>query len=390
MAGKKNVKLYIMALALIAGIIVLFMVFPPTAIIKKFKEKGEKEVIAPGAPQAGEEIATQVKAFKVQTGPFEDVLALLGTVKGVSQVELKFEVNGMVSGMNYREGEIIKKGDVIATLDQKDAILKLEYNDSKLRAQQSQALVAKKRYENTKALYDAGAVVKAKLEEAELEYKSAVSQTESSQKEVEFAKAELDKTYLRSPMDGVLASRDIDVGESVNQNTKLGVIFDIKDIYVEAGVIEKDINKMRIGQKAKISVDAYAGVDFFGTVDNIPSLIEGKSRTLPCKVKVDNPRALLKPGMFARCDVYVFQEDNVLMVPSVALKDTDGDNIFDAVYTIEENDIAKLRKVTIGYVTMDYTQILSGLGEGELVITEAGKKLEDGNKVEITETTEGK
>lgn len=389
MNGKKNVKIYIIALSIIAGIIVLFMVFPPTSFFKK-KEKADQGVAVPGAAGTGEEIATQVKAFKVQAAPFEDVLALLGTIKGMFQVELKFEVNGIVSNVNYREGDIIKKGDVIATLDQKDAILKMEYNESKLRAQQSQALVAKKRYENTKSLYDAGAVVKAKLEEVELEYKSAISQTESSQKEVEFAKAELDKTYMRSPMDGVLASRDVDVGESINQNSKIGVIFDIKGIYVEAGIIEKDINKVRVGQKAKITVDAYSGVDFFGTVDNIPSLVEGKSRTLPCKIKVDNPRSLLKPGMFARCDVYVFQEDNVLMVPSVALKDTDGDNIFDAVYTIEADDIAKLRKVTIGYVTTDYTQVLSGLAEGELVITEAGKKIEEGSKVEITETAEGK
>ncbi|MFH1407081.1 MAG: efflux RND transporter periplasmic adaptor subunit, partial [Candidatus Omnitrophota bacterium] len=152
------------------------------------------------------------------------------------------------------------------------------------------------------------------------------------------------------------------------------------------GIIEKDIDKMRLGQKVKVNVDAYPQLDFYGEIHTIPSLVEAKARTLPCKVKIDNTESLLKPGMFARCEIYVFENDSALMMPATGLFDSDGDGTLDSVFIVDEENRARLRHVTIGYLTTESAEITDSLTDGDIVIVETAKRLEDGVKVEIIET----
>ena len=101
-----------------------------------------------------------------------------------------------------------------------------------------------------------------------------------------------------------------------------------------------------------------------------------------------NPQDLLKPGMFARADVYVFQEEYATIVPTVSVFDSDGDGQPDALF-VAEDDTARQRNVDIGYRTSDYVQRLYGVYDGDEVVVETNKKLEDGMKVKIVETVVG-
>ena len=369
---------------LIAVAALVFFLVKPTELLKKMRlAPPQKEI---GAPEA----LTQVKVYKLAYAPFTDTLPVLGTIKGITQVEFRFEINGVVNAVNFKEGDFIEKGALVAALDQKDALLKLDYAKTKLKTAQAQADVAKKKLEMHQMLYDAGAIIKSKLEESALEYEVSKSQIESAQKEVDVGESELKKTFLYSPMDGVMGTRDIDPGEYITPQTKLGNMFDIKGVYVEAGVIEKDINKVKLGQKVKVTVDAYSGKEFEGEVDNIPSLVEAKARTLPCKVKLDNSDGLLKPGMFARCEICVFESENALMMPASGLFDSDGDGTADSAFVIDEENTAHMKHVEIGYLTTEKAEIKDGLSEGEIVVVETAKKLEDATKVEVIETVAGK
>ncbi|NQT06631.1 MAG: biotin/lipoyl-binding protein, partial [Candidatus Omnitrophica bacterium] len=157
--------------------------------LKKFFKKEE----APPQLEEMPEEAVLVKVYKVARRDFQDTLPSLGNIKGYREMDLKFEVNGVIDSINFREGEKIREGDIIASLDQYDSLLKLKY--------------AKIELDKNKMLFELGSIIKMKLDQAELEYESA--------------KSDLDKTYMYAPRDGVLGTRDAEVGEFATSNDKV-------------------------------------------------------------------------------------------------------------------------------------------------------------------------
>ena len=354
-----------------------------------FLKQEKDELLLTPEEQAIEELVT-VRTYRVVRGDFIDVLPGMGTIKGDREVELRFESNGIVDSINFFEGDLVRKGDIIATLAQKDALLKLEYSKTKLKTQQFSEEAAKKKLEIHQKLYDDGIIIKPKLEEVQIEYEGAKSQSQSAQKEVEFALSELDKTYRYSPINGVMGTRDVEVGEFVTSNIKIASLYDTSTVIAEMGVIEKDINRVALGQKAKVTVDTYPGVEFEGQIENIAPIVEGKSRTLTVKIRIknDNPRGTLLPGMFARVWVSVYEKKNTVRLPSACLYDLDNNGEFDSVYVVSSENIAKATPVKIGYVSTDYIEIIDGLREGEQVVSESMAELKDNVKVDVIEVQE--
>jgi len=338
----------------------------------------------PGPNQQATE-AVEVRCYKVSRRDFKDDLPVMGTIRGALKINLKFEINGVIKAINFREGDMIYKGDLIATLDTKDAQLKVDYSKSKLDSAKIQYLAAKKKLEIHRHLYEIGGIIKAKLEEVELEAKNAESQVKTGEVELASAEAELDKTSLYAPRDGVMGSRDAEVGEFVTPQNKIATLYDITEVFVELGIVEKDIDKIALGQDVAVKVDAYPDKDFRGTVDNIFPVIEGKSRTLTVKVGVRNPDAMLLPGMFARAMITIAEFKNAIVIPSMSLNKTkEGYKIF----TVDQGNTAKSRPVEVAYVTTDYTVIKSGVYEGELVVTDTPQELKDGMPVKVIDVQE--
>ncbi len=351
---------------------------------KQIKEKDTAKGME-AMPQSQASSAIPVRCYRITLTDFKDDLPVMGTVKGALEIELKFEVNGVVETINYREGDVIYKRDLIAVLNRKDAELKVEYSKSKLESTKMQALATKKKLEIHQNLYKIGGIIKTKLEEVELEAKSAELQVVSAEVELKSAESELEKTDLYAPRDGVLGSRDVEEGEFVTPHDKIATLYDTMKVFVELGIVEKDIDKIALGQDTKVTVDAYSDLDFEGVVDNVFPVIEGKSRTLTVRVGIENPDALLLPGMFARAMITVAEFENAVVVPSLSLdKDDDGYKIF----TVDNNNTIHAKPVEVAYVTTDYTVIESGLYEGELVVTDTPQELRDGMPVEVIEVQE--
>lgn len=355
-------------------------------IIGRFVKKAEERPVTEEMPEE----AILVKVYKVSKRDFQDTLPSLGTVKGYREMNLKFEVNGVIDSINFREGEEIREGDIIASLDQYDALLKLKYAQIEL--------------DKNKKLFEIGSIVKTKLDQSELEYESA--------------KSELDKTYLYAPRDGILGTRDAEVGEFVTSNDKIVTLIDDSDVFVEVGVIERDIGRVSVGQNAKVFVDTYTDVDFSGRVDNVAPVVEGRSRTQTVKIRVNNDKRFLLPGMFARVLVDVYSKENAIVVPNSALSREEEKYITHVVHKIEpekteeeteaeeeteteeeigqvlfeeetgEPGIVEARPISFEYRSSDFSVIKEGLEEGELVVIETQEKLRDKMKVIITEIQE--
>lgn len=317
----------------------------------------------------------------------------MGTVKGEIEIELRFEIDGVIKSIKFREGERAKKGDLIACLDPKDAQLKLEYVKNKFAAARASYQSSLKKLEVHQKLYQAGAIIKSKLEEIELECEGAKFELETIKAEVELTKNELEKTKLHAPLNGVMGPRDAEEGEFITPQDKVASLLKIENVLVEVGIVERDINKIKLGQKARVYVDAYPNVIFEGTIDSIFPIVEGKSRTLTAKIKVGNPNQLLLPGMFCRAEISIVELKDALIVPSTSLISAGRETTLIPVIPSESLKIDKdetktgrvnLRRVKIGYITSDYAQVTEGLNESDLVITETQGELKDNIDVRIS------
>jgi len=318
--------------------------------IKELHKKADKE------SQLREE-EVPVNVFRVARGTFQDTLSAMGTVKGGSEIELRFQVAGMIKSFNFREGDKVGKGEVIARLDQNDALLKLK-----------QAQIELEEYEK---LYSIGAIIKSKLEQARLAARLASS--------------EFEKTYLRAVRDGIIGDKNVEVGEFITPNVKVATLVNLETVVVELGIIEKEIDRIFLGQKVTVNVDTYPGIDFTGIVSNISPLIAGKSKTLSVKANLDNPGGLLLPGMFARVKISIFEKENALLIPSDSLDRSTGEF---RVFVVGDNNIAYAQPVEVAYLSSDYAQIAGGLEEDELVVMEKPESLTDGKRVRIIEVKE--
>ncbi len=325
-----------------------------------------------------------IKVYKISRATFEDVLPTMGSIKALITTRLNFEVPGLVELINFREGDIVKEGQLIARLKQKESLLKIDYNRAKLKSAMVSLSQVEKKVKLHQKLFDIGAINKLKLSEVEAEAGTAKHQVEASQVEIESAKEELKKTEMYAPTDCIIGERNIEVGELVSPYTpKAMQVIDLDTVYAEIGVVERDVTKLKIGQLARVYVDAYPDLPFDGIIDNIYPALSDKTRTLPVEIKIDNSRRILMPGMFTRADIILFEKPGVISIPRIALKKMQDASM---VYIVDEaTNSAQERLVETGYESTDYIEIIRGLKEGDLVAISNVEQLTSGTPVQITE-----
>jgi membrane fusion protein, multidrug efflux system len=237
-----------------------------------------------------------VNVMEARLGRFQDTINAVGSLKGEAEIELRFQVDGRIEELNITEGAKVRKGQIIGRISERDAMLKVQR--------------ARIELEQTEKLYQLGGVSKTKLDEARLN--------------MDVAQSELDKTRLIATRDGILGGKGADIGEFVTPQRKVATLVSIKNVVVKVGVIERQVDKVYPGQKILVTVDAYPGNIFEGTIESISPMIEGDSKTFEITAKIPNADSLLLPGMFARTRVITYEADDAISVPNDALIKTPG------------------------------------------------------------------
>jgi RND family efflux transporter MFP subunit len=278
----------------------------------------------------------------------------VGTIAGGSEIELRFQTEGNIRALNFKEGEKVSAGQVIAQLDQSQALIKLERARSEFF-----------RYEK---LYALGGVSKDRLEEARVQY--------------DYAQTELDKTVLKASQDGILGDKGVEVGEFVTPQKKVGTLVSLRTVLVRIGVIEKEIDKIYPGQQVIAIVDTYPNAEFKGKVENISPLVQGQSKTLLVEARIPNEGKLLLPGMFARSKIVIFEKDGVIAVPNDALEKTPQGY---QVYVVGEGNKTEVKPVEVSYVSLSHSVVSMGLNPGDQVIVQRPQELKPGSPVKIIE-----
>jgi len=357
------------------------------------------------------------KLAKATRGDIAKSVVATGKIQPITKVELKSKASGLVERLFVDINQIVHKGQVLAQLDQQEILAQVAAQKAQLAAAEANVVtyranidqdkvtaaapdlpMYKSTYDRNLAMSNDGIVSKQTLDDAQRNYVAAENKRDSSvaqisvdqaklkqaQAQVQQAQASLDQlneqlsyTTIVSPMDGVVLSRDVEVGDAVSSILVLGstatlvmTLGDTTQVYVQGKVDEADIGAVYLGQPARIRVESFPNKTFNGKVTKIAPLGVEKDNvtTFEVRVSIDNPTGELKANMTANAEVLITEHKNALSVPEQALVYDNQKNAFVFVPDPKQKDGQRKIPVKAGISNGSKTEILDGLKEGDTVV----------------------
>lgn len=323
----------------------------------------------------------------VQKRNISSSVTATGTVEPVTKVEVGTQVSGIVSKLYADYNSTVKKGDIIAELDKTNLLNELASAKSNLASSKSEYEYQLKNYTRMKTLHEKQLISDNDYESVVLSYEKAKNTYEMNHIEVNKAQTNLGYATITSPIDGVVLSREVEEGQTVNAGMETPTLYiiarDLTDMRVIADVDEADIGGVTEGQRVTFTVDAYPNDTFEGKVTQVRQEATEESNVITYEVVISapNPDLKLKPGLTANVTIYTLEKNHVLSVPAKALRFTPNkslispeDEVVDCkgnhkVWT-REGQTFKAHSVEVGISNGSLTEILSGIGEGTQVITD--------------------
>jgi len=423
---KKRTFFFIFVFIVIIGLLAF-------RIVDRLNEKKQEEV---QKSQVKEEIIIPVRTALVEKGEVNSFLKVTGVVEANETVRVTSEIMGQAKEVKVKDGEGVNKGDILivlgdeqikiqvaqaqATLDSiqasydkvksgarpqeikqaESAVLQAKINrDSaeenylRMKKLSSEKAISEQQYEQAKNQYEIADVQYQSAQESyglviegagEEDIKSVEAQVRQAKAALDMAKYQLKKTQITAPISGKVTSVTVSSGEMVSPSIPLLSIIDVSRIFVKVGISEKDISKIKEGQKVNLAIDAFPEERFQGEVVSRGVAVDQISKTLEVKIKILQPEVQIPVGVFARGDILVKTNQDALIISSSALT-RKKDGIY--VYVIEEG-IARQKEVVLGIIQDERVEILEGLSEEEEIVVLGNQELEDGVKVTVLEKEE--
>ncbi|MAB39002.1 MAG: efflux transporter periplasmic adaptor subunit [Aequorivita sp.] len=388
----------------------------------------------------------EVEVAQISAIDIVETVAATGKIQPEIEVALSSEVSGEIIELPVKEGQTVEKGDLLVKINPdliQAAVSQSQAGLQNVRAQYAQAQASEKNarlnYERNKALFEKGVISKSEWDKSVADYDMAQANAKAAYYNVQSASANvkqsvdnLSRTTIYAPMSGTISKLSVELGERVvgtaqMAGTEIVRVANLQNMEVEVDVNENDIVKVSVGDSTIVEVDAYLKREFKGIVTEIANSAESaltadqvtnfkvKVRILPESYKdltEGKPESFspFRPGMTATVDIITNKKKNIIGVPisSVVIKTDTTDTKksyttnetstataekFEAVYVKEGNE-AKLRVVKTGIQDDSNIEIISGLKEGETVITgpynTVTKSLKQGDKVEVSSAEENK
>lgn len=328
-----------------------------------------------------------------------------GTIEPVTSVTVGTQVSGIVSRIYVDYNSVVKKGQVIAELDKTNLTSELNTAKANLASAQSSLNYETDNYKRYKTLYSKGLVSADEYESAKISYEKALQTVVSQKEQLTKAQTNLGYATITSPIDGVVLSKAVEEGQTVAASFNTPELFsiakDLKDMRVIADIDEADIGEVKEGENVKFTVDAFPNDTFEGVVTQVRQEATTTNNVVTYEVVISAPNAdlKLKPGLTANVTIFTAEKNNVLSVPSKALRytptvetigkkykiqDCNGKN---KVWTLEGN-VLKAHAVQIGISDGSHTEIISGISNGVQVITELKEIMPEGEDEAAQNETE--
>lgn len=262
----------------------------------------------------------------VTRGTVVQSVVTTGTLEALTTVKVGSQVSGIIAEIHADFNDRVKKGQVLAVLDPTPFLAAVNQTKAQLERARIQALDAEAKYKRQQALFQAQLVSEDQLESARVAYHQAMAQVTELEAALERAETNLRYSVIRSPIDGVVVSRDYDVGQTVAASFQAPTLFtiaeDLTRMRLNCDVSEADIGQVKEGQLALFSVDAYPEKEFTGRVTQIrlSPKVANNVVTYPVVVEVENRDGSLLPGMTAEVNIQVARAEGALRLPAAALR----------------------------------------------------------------------
>ena len=357
------------------------------------------------------------KLQKVEKGDLAKSVVATGKVTPITKVEVKSKASGIVKKLLVDYGDRVKKGQLLAQLDKEEIQAEVEqssaavqaaeanlkssdadYERAKVDAEGPDVPLLKRAYERAVGMAKEGVVSTSALEDAQKNYELALNKQNVSKAQVTVLKAkiaqaqaqlsrdranlkqleeQLSYTDIESPIDGVVLSRNVEMGDAVSSILVLGssatlvmTLGDTSQVYVKGKVDESDIGKVYLGQPARIKVESFKDKTFNGVVTKISPMGVEKDNvtTFEVRASINNPGGELKAEMTANAEIILEEHKNVLQIPEGAIIYDKDKKASVEVPDPSAKDGKKKMAVNIGISNGAKTELLSGLKEGDQVV----------------------
>ncbi len=314
-----------------------------------------------------------------------------GTVEPVTKVEVGTQVSGIIDKLFADYNDIVKAGQIIAEMDKVNLEAELVSSDAQLAAARTEYEYREKEYRRTEQLHEKELVSDSDYDSAYYQYQTAKNSYSQAQAAYTKVKRNLSYATITSPIDGVVISRAVEEGQTVAAGFETPTLFtiakDLTDMQVIADVDEADIGQVKEGQKVVFTVDAYPDDEFAGIVEQVRLEATTTSNVVTYEVVISapNPDLKLKPGLTANVTVTTLEEKGVLAVPTKALRFTPDPDMLSSIgisiegfasagpdsraVWVRKGNVISQRSVTVGNTSGDKTGIVSGISEGDEVVT---------------------
>lgn len=340
--------------------------------------------------------AIVLETVRVERGDLSESVTATGTVESVTQVDVGTQVTGIIDKLYADYNSVVQKGELIAEIEKTLLESDLKSADANMESARITYEYTLKNYNRDKALHDKDLISDYEYETSLKDYNVAKQTYDKSKADRVRAAKNLNYAEIYSPIDGVVISRDVEVGQTVVSNMSVANLYTIADLdnmQVIGDVDEADIGQVKVGQKVTFTVDAFPDNRFEGSVTQVrlSPTTESNVVTYEVVVSTDNPDHKLIPGMTANLTIYIAQEKDILLLPTQAFKfnpnnEIDGKDIPHAAegaqvpelqpgqkhVWVVQNGTLTPKAVTVGVNNGITAQILGGLTEGEEVASGYG------------------
>ena len=324
---------------------------------------------------------------KAQKQDIKTTITATGTIEPVTQVEVGTQVSGIIAKIYVDYNSVVKKGQVIAELDKTNLVSELTSAQSNLANAQSNLTYQTANFNRYKTLYEKGLVSANDYESARLTFQQAQAAVKVQTQNVQTARTNLGYATITAPIDGVVLNRAVEEGQTVASSFSTPTLFtiaqDLTDMRVIANVDEADIGGIVDGQRVTFTVDAFPDDTFNGVVTQVRQEATTESNVVTYEVVISAPNndLKLKPGLTANVTVYTLEKNNVLTIPSKALRFMPSDKLLSKDQSIEdcnspqkvwkqEGNVFKAYPVKTGITNGVLTEIISGVKENDEILTE--------------------
>lgn len=312
----------------------------------------------------GEQNMLQVEAVTLEHESLDEIIYSSGTVLANDIVNLRSEASGRIVEILFEEGRSVSAGELL-----------LKINDNELQAQrrraQFQLNLARQREERQERLLQRGGV-------SQEEYDATLNEVNVLIAEIDLIDAQIEKTEIRAPFDGLVGLKFVSVGSFISSDTHIATLNDIDPVKIDFSVPERYFTRVEVGDQINYNVQGHDST-FTGEVYAIEPRIDTQTRTLQIRAISENPEGMLVPGAFANIELILDSVDNALMLPAIAvIPELNRQKVF-----VYRNGEVEELEIETGHRTDRAVRVVEGLASGDTVLTTGLLQAQAGMAVEL-------